>query len=128
MGIYSEKYDSIDELPDGAVIALANEATNMGRGLLLLQEAGLITLEEDFDGMGSVDKIIDNPKNIELEQMVAGQTPRVMPDVDASVINNGIAVDAGLLPLEDAIYHEDETATPYLNIIAIQQKDEDNEV
>lgn len=127
MGLYSEKYESVEELPDGAIIALANEATNMGRGLLLLQEAGLITLEDDFDGLGSVDKVIDNPKNIQFELMVAGQTPRVMPDVDASIINNGIAVDAGLLPLEDAIFHEDETATPYLNIIAIQEKDKDNE-
>lgn len=127
MGIYSDKYESIDELPDGAVIALANEATNMGRGLLLLQEAGLLTLEEDFDGIGSVESIVDNPKNIKLEPIVAGQTPRVLPDVDASIINNGIAVDAGLYPLEDAIFHEDETAIPYLNIIAVQEKDKDNE-
>lgn len=128
MGLYSEKYDSVEDLPDGATIALANEATNMGRGLLLLQEAGLIKLEDDFDGFGSIDKVIDNPKNIKLEPLVAGQTPRVLPDVDASIINNGIAVDAGLYPLEDAIYHEDETATPYINIIAAQKKDKDNEV
>lgn len=127
MGIYSDKYESVDELPDGAVIALANEATNMGRGLLLLEEAGLITLEENFDGIGSVESIVDNPKDIKLEMIVAGQTPRVLPDVDASIINNGIAVDAGLYPLEDAIFHEDETAIPYLNIIAVQEKDKDNE-
>src|SRR5690625_4333716 len=127
MGIYSEKYDSIDDLPDGAVIAVANEATNMGRGLLLLEEAGLLTLEEDFDGIGSVESIDENPKNIELETMTAGQTPRVLEDVDASIINNGIAVDADLYPLEDAIFHEDETATPYLNIIAVQAKDQDDE-
>jgi|SRR5699024_8077402 len=128
MGLYSEKYESLEELPDGATIAIANEATNMGRGLLLLEEAGLITLDDDFDGIGAEDKIIDNPKNIKLEPLVAGQTPRVLPDVDASIINNGIAVDAGLYPLEDAIYHEDETATPYLNIIAAQAEDKDDEV
>lgn len=127
MGLYSEDYTSIDELPDKAVIALANEATNMGRGLLLLQEAGLLTLEEDFDGIGSVESIVENPKDIQLEPIVAGQTPRVLPDVDASIINNGIAVDADLYPLEDAIFHEDETATPYLNIIAVQAENETNE-
>lgn len=127
MGLYSEKYKSVEDLPDGATIALANEATNMGRGLLLLQDAGLITLEDNFDGNGSVDKIVDNPKNIKLEPLAAGQTPRVLPDVDASIINNGIAVDAGLYPLQDAIFHEDETATPYINIIAAKTKDKDNE-
>lgn len=60
MGLYSEKYDSPEEMPDGATIALPKEATNMGRGLLLLQEAGLIELEEDFDGNGSLDKIVEN--------------------------------------------------------------------
>ncbi|MYL60049.1 MetQ/NlpA family ABC transporter substrate-binding protein, partial [Virgibacillus halodenitrificans] len=67
-----------------------------------------------------------NPKNLNFELLVAGQTPRVLPDVDASIINNGIAVDAGYSPLEDSIYHEDETATPYINIIAVQEKDKDN--
>ena|SRR5699024_6526722 len=127
MGIFSEKHDSIEDLPDGAVIALANESTNMGRGLLLLEEAGLIKLEEDFDGIGSIDKIVENTKNIKLEPLVAGQTPRVLPDVDASIINNGIAVDAGLSPLGDSIFHEDETAIPYVNIIAAQAKDKNDE-
>lgn len=127
MGLYSEKHESVEDLPEGATIALANEATNMGRGLLLLQDAGLITLEDGFDGNGAIDKIVDNPKNIKLELLAAGQTPRVLPDVDASIINNGIAVDAGLYPLEDAIFHEDETATPYINIIASTEDDKDNE-
>lgn len=127
MGLYSEKHDSVESIPEGGTIALPNEATNMGRGLLLLQEAGLLKLEEGFDGNGSLDKIVGNPKKLNFELLVAGQTPRVLPDVDASIINNGIAVDAGFSPLEDAIYHEDETATPYINIIAVQEKDKDNE-
>ncbi|RIW29107.1 MetQ/NlpA family ABC transporter substrate-binding protein [Bacillus salacetis] len=127
MGIYSEKYKSADEIPEGGKIAVPNEATNMGRALLLLQEAGLITLPEDFDGNGSVDKIVDNPKNLEIVPVVAGQTPRVLPDVAASIINNGIAVDAGFNPTEDSIFHESETATPYINIIAVRTEDKDNE-
>ncbi|WP_337969504.1 MetQ/NlpA family ABC transporter substrate-binding protein [Virgibacillus salexigens] len=128
MGLYSEKHDQPEDIPEGGTIALAKEATNMGRGLLLLKEAGLIKLEEGFDGNGSLDKIVENPKNLQFELLVAGQTPRVLPDVDASIINNGIAVDAGFSPLDDAIYHEDETATPYINIIAVQEKDKNNEV
>ncbi|MGD6878772.1 MetQ/NlpA family ABC transporter substrate-binding protein [Bacillus infantis] len=127
MGIYSEKYKDIKDIPEGGKIAVPNEATNMGRSFLLLQEAGLITLPEDFDGNGSIDKIVDNPKNLEIVPVVAGQTPRVLPDVAASIINNGIAVDAGFNPVEDSIFHESATATPYINIIAARTEDKDNE-
>ncbi|MCA1033757.1 MULTISPECIES: MetQ/NlpA family ABC transporter substrate-binding protein [Bacillaceae] len=126
MGIYSEKYKDVKDIPEGGKIAVPNEATNMGRSFLLLQEAGLITLPEDFDGNGSIDKIVDNPKNLEIVPVVAGQTPRVLPDVAASIINNGIAVDAGFNPVEDSIFHESATATPYINIIAARTEDKDN--
>ncbi len=126
MGIYSEKYKDVNDIPDGAKIALPNDASNQGRALLLLQEAGLIELPEDFDPNGDLTQIKKNPKNIEFVPVVPAQTPRALPDVAASVINNGIAGDAGLSPLEDAIFVESETATPYLNIIAVQAKDKDN--
>jgi D-methionine transport system substrate-binding protein len=126
MGIYSEKYKDVKDIPDGAKIALPNDASNQGRALLLLQEAGLIELPKDFDPNGDLTQIKENPKNLEFVPMVPAQTPRALPDVAASVINNGIAGDAGLSPLEDAIFVESETATPYLNIIAVQAKDKDN--
>jgi D-methionine transport system substrate-binding protein len=126
MGIYSEKYKDVKDIPDGAKIALPNDASNQGRALLLLQEAGLIELPKDFDPNGDLTQIKENPKNIEFVPVVPAQTPRALPDVAASVINNGIAGDAGLSPLEDAIFAESETATPYLNIIAVQAKDKDN--
>jgi D-methionine transport system substrate-binding protein len=126
MGIYSEKYKDVKDIPDGAKIAVPNDASNQGRALLLLQEAGLIKLPEDFDANGDLTQIKDNPKNIEFVAVVPAQTPRALPDVAASAINNGVAADAGLSPLEDAIFVESETATPYLNIIAVQAKDKDN--
>jgi D-methionine transport system substrate-binding protein len=126
MGIYSEKYKDVKDIPDGAKIALPNDASNQGRALLLLQEAGLIKLPKDFDANGDLTQIKDNPKNIEFVPMVPAQTPRALPDVAASLINNGIANDAGLSPLKDAIFVESETATPYINIIAVNEKDKDD--
>lgn len=126
MGIYSDKYKDVKDIPDGAKIALPNDASNQGRALLLLQEAGLIGLPEDFDPNGNVNQVTDNPKNFEFVEVVPAQTPRVLPDVAASLINNGIAQDAGLTPLKDAIYYEGETATPYINIIAVKAEDKDN--
>ncbi len=126
MGIYSEKYKSVDDLPNGSKVALPQEATNMGRALLLLQEAGLIQLKEGFDQSQGLDAIKENPKNLEFTPVVAAQTPRVLPDVAASIINNGVAVEAGLVPVDDSIYIEGAESKPYINIIAAQEKDKDN--
>ncbi|MDN7241922.1 MetQ/NlpA family ABC transporter substrate-binding protein [Planococcus sp. N028] len=126
MGLYSDKYKSLEELPEGAQIALPNEATNMGRGLLLLQEAGLIELSDDAGLTGTAKDITKNPKNIELVPMISGQTPRAMADVAASIINNGIAVDAGLNPTEDPIARESATAKPYINLIAASKENADD--
>ncbi|MGB6407633.1 MAG: MetQ/NlpA family ABC transporter substrate-binding protein [Planococcus donghaensis] len=127
MGLYSDKYESIEELPQDSQIAVPNEATNMGRALLLLDEAGLITLSEDAGLTGTAEDITENPKNIEIVPMVSGHTPRAMPDVAASIINNGVAVDAGLNPTEDPIARESDTAKPYINLIAANAEDAENE-
>ncbi|WML42942.1 MetQ/NlpA family ABC transporter substrate-binding protein [Neobacillus sp. PS3-40] len=126
MGIYSNKHKDVKDIPDGGKIAVPNDVTNEGRALLLLQEAGLITLPKDFDGSGTVEQIISNPKHLKIVPVVAGQTPRVLPDVAASIINNGIAVDAGFNPVKDSIFHEGATAKPYINIIATRTKDKNN--
>lgn len=126
MGIYSEKYKSVDDLPNGSKVALPQEATNMGRALLLLQEAGLIQLKEGFDQSQGLDAIKENPKKLEFTPVVAAQTPRVLPDVAASIINNGVAVEAGLVPVDDSVYIEGAESKPYINIIAAQEKDKDN--
>lgn len=117
LGIYSDRYDSIEDIPDGAEILIANEVTNQARNLMLLQEAGLLELDDDFGVTSGLDKIKENPKNLKLTEIVPANAPRLMQDVDAAVINNGIAVDAGLSPTEDSLAREDETATPYINII-----------
>ncbi|MFD1019447.1 MetQ/NlpA family ABC transporter substrate-binding protein [Thalassobacillus hwangdonensis] len=127
MGIYSEKYEDVKDIPEGSKVALPKEATNMGRALLLLEQAGLIGLPDDFDGNGAIEKVEENPKNLQLEPIVAAQTPRVLPDVAISIINNGVAVEAGFTPVEDAIFIEDDTAKPYINIIASRADETDKE-
>ncbi len=86
MGIYSDKLKDVKEIPDGRKRICCNHIneSNMGRALLLLQEAGLIGLPKDFNGLGSVNSVTENPKNLEIVPVVAAQTPRVLPDVAAS--------------------------------------------
>ncbi|MFE4897877.1 MetQ/NlpA family ABC transporter substrate-binding protein [Peribacillus butanolivorans] len=124
MGLFSKKHKDLKDLPDGATIAVPNEATNFGRALLLLQEAGLITLKEEFNGSGSLDIIKENPKKLKIKPVAAGNTPRLLDDADASAINNNFAVEAGLT-LKDALFHESKTAKPYINIIAVKKGNAD---
>lgn len=84
MGLYSEKYKSIDQIPDGATIAIMNDAMNMDRGLRILSDAGLITLKENT-GKASVLDIAKNPHNFKFRDMDQTQTVRSLADVDASI-------------------------------------------
>ena len=130
MGLYSDKISDVSELKEGDKIAIPDDPSNQARALLLLESAGLITLADDFGMFGDPSKIAENKLNLEILPMTAQQTPRVLPDVAASVINNGVAGQAGFSPKEDAIFVEDETdenVHPYVNIIAARGEDKDNE-
>ncbi len=130
MGIYSDKIKSIDELADGAKVAIPNDVTNGGRALLLLQTAGLIKIDKAAEKAPTVSDVTENPKNLEITELEASQTARALQDVDISVINSGMAVDAGFIPSKDAIYLEpvDEAYRPYVNIIAARKEDAGNEI
>ncbi|TKI50025.1 MetQ/NlpA family ABC transporter substrate-binding protein [Lysinibacillus tabacifolii] len=125
IGLYSNKYKRIEEIKDGAKIAVPNDPSNWGRALLLLQEYDLLTVTDNFDGNGGKDRIQDNPKNLTIVPVDGATTPRVMEDTDFAVINNGVAVEAGLL-LKDALIHENETAKPFINVIVAKPEDKDN--
>ncbi|MEN2465470.1 MetQ/NlpA family ABC transporter substrate-binding protein [Ornithinibacillus sp. FSL M8-0202] len=130
MGLYSEKLEDVSEIKEGDKIAIPDDPSNQARALKLLDSAGLITLADDFGLFGDPSKIVDNPKNLEILPIVAQQTPRVLPDVAASVINNGVAGQAGFDPVEDPIYLEDANdpnALPYVNIFAARSAEQDNE-
>jgi D-methionine transport system substrate-binding protein len=127
MGIYSKKYKDISQIPNGATITIPNEASNGGRALLLLEKAGLLKLKAGFSGKGLTEAIASNPKKLNIVTVAAPQTPRSMDDAAAAVINNGIAVSAGLSPINDPIFREDKTAKPYINIIATQTKNKSND-
>ncbi|GMK45915.1 lipoprotein [Paenibacillus glycanilyticus] len=129
LGLYSKKYKDVSEIPDGSQIAIPNDPANQGRGLLVLQAAGLLKLKDNVGLYGTPDDIVDNPHKLKIVPVVAQQTPRVLPDVAASIINGGIAGQAGL-KLSDAIFHDDplsETTRPYLNVFATRVEDKDNE-
>ena len=130
MGVFSEKIDSLDELQDGALVAIPDDVSNGSRALLLLQTAGLIELDESKGLLATTSDITSNPKNLQFEEMAANQTARALADVDISLINNDMATDAGYVPTQDSIYLEPvaESSKPYYNVIAVREDEIDNEV
>ncbi|MEG0136580.1 MAG: MetQ/NlpA family ABC transporter substrate-binding protein [Cetobacterium sp.] len=129
MGVYSKKITDLSQLKDGATIAIPNDSSNGGRALLLLQDAELIKVNQDSGSFPRVKDIIENPKNLKIVELVATQIPRSIEDVDAAVINNGVAVQAGYSPLADSIYIENfknERLKSYFNIIASREDNQNN--
>ncbi len=82
LGLYSKKYKSFAEIPDGATVAIANDPVNSGRGLVLLERAGLIKLKPGLDYKATELDITDNPKHLKIVEVVAQQLPRTLDDVD----------------------------------------------
>lgn len=129
-GIYPGKTQSIEDLADGAQIAVPNDGTNEARALILLETQGLIKLREGA-GMGAIKAdIIENPKNLDIVEMEAAQLPRTLNSVDMAVINGNYALQAGLSVSEDAIASEDADsvgAQTYANILVVREGNEENE-
>jgi D-methionine transport system substrate-binding protein len=129
LGLYSEKITDISELKDGDTIAIPNDVSNEGRALILLQTAGLITLDPEAGLVPTTEDVVENKLNLQFQTLESNQTARALQDVTASVINSGMAVDAGFIPSEDAVFLEPVTADskPYYNVIAALAEDVDNE-
>ncbi|MEI8631237.1 MetQ/NlpA family ABC transporter substrate-binding protein [Vibrio sp. PP-XX7] len=126
MGLYSRKYHSLSELPDNARIAIPNDPTNGGRGLLLLADAKLITLKPGVGYKATVYDVVDNPKQFKFIEIDAAQLPRTLDDVDAAAITMNYVMSSGLDPKALGIYMEPKDAPLAVMIIAAREKDKDN--
>lgn len=129
IALYSNKVGSLDELAEGAKIALPNDPSNGSRALFLLQDAGLITVEGEPGDIIGLENVTENAKNLELIEMDASETARSLDDVDAAVVNDTFALDAGL-DKDTSIYTEDpksDSVKQYINVIAARKEDENNE-
>ena len=117
-GLYSVKHKDINDLPNGASIAIPNDPTNGGRALLLLQANGLITLRDGVGLEATPRDVTGNPKNFRFQELEAAQLPRSLQDVDGATINGNYALEAGLNPLKDSLIIEG-ADSPYVNIVVV---------
>ena len=125
MGIYGGRVKALEDLPDGATIAVPNDPTNEGRALLLLENAGLITLKQDAGLEATPNDIESNPKNISFTELEAAMVPNILSEVDFAVINVNYALEAGLNPSEDALAIES-ADSPYVNIVVVKAGNEND--
>ena len=130
IGAYSDKITDLKDVPQNGKISIPNDTTNGGRSLFLLEAAGLIKLKDDVGVSPTKDDIVENPKNITIDELDAAQVARTLPDVDAAVINTNLAIDAGLSPKDDAIFMEplNDNSAPYINYVVARGEDKDNEL
>ncbi len=127
-GIYAGKTKALSDLQDGAIVAVPNNVTNEARALLLLQQAGLITISDDAGLEATVNDITDNPLNLEIKEIAPEQIVRSLPDVDIAVINGNYALEGGL-SVEDALEAEADdslAAETYANVVVVRDEDKDN--
>lgn len=126
MGVYSKSVKKVEDLAEGAKIAIPNDPTNCGRALKVLETAGLIKLKADAGILATPNDIVENPKKLSFLEIEAAQLPRALDDVAAAVINSNFALGANLNPTKDAIAIESKDS-PYANIVAIRAGESNRE-
>lgn len=130
MGLYSKKVKSLNDLPNGAKIALPDSPYNATRALRLLESAGLIKLSSSFkDGTGTTSDIVENKKNFEFLMIDDTTSVRVLDDADLIAIGNTIALEGGLNVLKDALFYEkaDESTITSINVIVVKAENAKNQ-
>jgi D-methionine transport system substrate-binding protein len=127
MGIYSDKIHDVKDIPDGATIAIPNDPTNGGRGLMLLERAGVIKLKAGLGMKATPKDIAENSKKIKIKELEAAQLPRSLQDVDAAVITMNYGMSGGLDVKKQNIFLEAKDEPLAVMIIAARNKDKDKQ-
>lgn len=125
-GLYAGRTASLDDLQEGAIVAVPNDTTNEARALLLLQQEGLLTLAEDAGITATVRDITDNPLNLEFEELEAATIPTVLADVDIACINGNYALNANLTMADALAVEADDSlaAETYANVLVVREGNE----
>ncbi|MFD1886639.1 MetQ/NlpA family ABC transporter substrate-binding protein [Paenibacillus wenxiniae] len=117
-GAYSKKYKSIDELPDGAVIAIANDPSNIGRSLQMLAQAGMIKLKDGVGMNATQADITSNPKNYSFKEVDLLMLARMYDEVDLVAMTPAYAKPLNLTPVKDALVTEKDDSTFAITLVA----------
>jgi D-methionine transport system substrate-binding protein len=126
LGLYSKKIKDLASLPQGGMVAVPNDATDLGRALKLLADNGVVTLKPGAGTTATERDVTGNPKNLKFRPLEAAQLPRSLEDVDAAVINGNYALEANLNPATDALVLEKAEDNPYANGLVVAEGNEND--
>ena len=126
MGVYSDKVKDVKDIKDGGIVAIPNDPTNGGRGLVLLEKAGLIKLKDGVGFKATIADIAENPKNLQFKELEAAQLPRSLADVDAAAITMNYVMSAGLDVKKQGIFLESKDEPLAVMVLAARNKDKDD--
>ena len=126
MGVYSDKVKDVKDIKEGGIVAIPNDPTNGGRGLVLLEKAGLIKLKDGVGFKATVADIAENPKNLQFKELEAAQLPRSLADVDAAAITMNYVMSAGLDVKKQGIFLEAKDEPLAVMVLAARNKDKDD--
>lgn len=124
--LYSTKYDSAADLPDGAKIGVTNDPANQARTLKLLAQDDLIAIDESAGDEASIFDVTDNPHDFDFVELAPEQLVHSLDDLDAAIINGNFALEADLNPTVDGLLVEDGEDNPYANFVAFRTEDADS--
>ncbi|MFC9086877.1 MetQ/NlpA family ABC transporter substrate-binding protein [Nocardiopsis dassonvillei] len=132
LGLYSESVESIDDLPDGAEIAVPNDPANLARALGILEAEGLVTVDPEAGESATEKDIVDNPRDLTVTPLEAAQLPRSIADVDAAVVNGNYAIEADLPEQSNVLAWEpegDDYVESYANgLVTLAENAEDERI
>ncbi len=130
LGLYSTQYDSADDIPDGETVIVPNDTVNQARGLLVLQSAGLIELEDGGSPFSTLEDIVEDGSRVEVQAVDAAITAGSLGEAAAAIVNNDFLDAAGLTEDEEIAADDpsDPSALPYVNIFAVRADDVENPV
>ena len=127
MGVYSDKVKDVKDIKEGGIVAIPNDPTNGGRGLVLLEKAGLIKLKDGVGFKATIADIAENPKNLQFKELEAAQLPRSLADVDAAAITMNYVMSAGLDVKKQGIFLESKDEPLAVMVLAARNKDKEDQ-
>ncbi|MDO9854023.1 MetQ/NlpA family lipoprotein [Glaesserella parasuis] len=123
---YSKKIKNVAELQDGAVVAVPNDPSNLARALILLEKQGLIKLKDNTNLFSTSLDIVENQKNLKIQEVDTSVAAKALDDVDLAVVNNTYAGQVGLNATEHGVFVENKES-PYVNIIVARKDNQASE-
>lgn len=123
---YSKKIKTVAELQDGATVAVPNDPSNLARALILLEKQGLIKLKDATNLYATSLDIVENPKNLKIQEVETSVASRALDDVDLAIVNSNYAAQVGLTATENGVFVEGKDS-PYVNLIVARSDNKDSE-